>query len=40
MIVTAGARTTAAIGGVLIFDIALMVWPACIAFLTLIGALQ
>jgi len=31
VIVTAGARTTAAIG---------RVWPACIAFLTLIGALQ
>lgn len=38
--VAAGARTTAAIGGVLIFDIALMAWPAFIAALALIGALQ
>ena len=38
--VVAGTRTTAAVAGILIFDIALMAWPACIALLALIGALQ
>ena len=40
MMVISGTRTTAAIAGVLIFDIALMAWPACIALLALIGVLQ